>query len=318
MEQIKTQPRSVGENLDKTFRLTKAHFKSYFLILLLLMGPGFLINYIFLFLGGASFFQGDSSGGFMQTLNTTAESTGVQQFVLESMGSGAEFLYIALTTIAAAVLIPMAHAAILIGTTRGLKNESWSVSEVIKLAFSRFWPLFGSTLLFGLLMGIFVFIGVFAILIGGFGTVTTGSGAVSVVMIIFILIAFLILGAYFAIKLGMYFAATTFEKVAPGFSRSWKLTKGRFWATFGFFIVLGVINLLVIFLFDGVSSLLLGTSVLSTVLMNISTIITTMVLMVGYAVKYADLRTRNEASDLQDMISSYKTDEEPAASSTDQ
>ncbi len=317
MEQIKTKPRSVGENLDKTFRLAKAHFKSYFIILLLLMGPGFLINYIFLFLGGANLIKGTTDGGFFASLDNETQATGVQQFVLENLGSGMEALFLVLTGLTSLILIPMAHASVLIGTTKGLKNESWTVSEVVKGAFSRFWPLIGSSLLFGVIVTISLTAGLLFVVFAGFGTASGGSAIGAIILGVMFLVAVVALAIFFMIKLGFFFAAVTFEKVAPGFSKSWQLTKGRFWSTLGFFVVVIIINILISFLLEGVASFALGTSVLSTVLMNLSSIITTLFLMVGYAVYYTDLRTRNEASDLRDMISSYKSDEETVASSTD-
>ncbi|TGB02868.1 hypothetical protein [Halobacillus salinus] len=309
MDQIKTKPRSVGESLDQTFRLAKANFKSYFLILLFLMGPGFLINYIFLFMGGAGLLTGDKSTTLIASLNSDTQAAGVEQFVLDNLGSNMHLLFLVLTTLVSFVLIPMAHASVLVGTIRSMKQESWTVSEVIKLAFSRFWPLIGSTLLFGVIVFAFFFVTFIIIFFAGFSTFSGGNGLAAIIISIIFFLAFLVAAAFFAIKLSMFFAATTFEKLAPGFAKSWKLTKGRFWATFGFFAVILIINFLVSVLFEGVASLLLGTSVLSTVLMNLGTIVTTLFLMVGYAVIYADLRTRNEASDLKDMISDYKSDD---------
>ncbi|MBA2174970.1 hypothetical protein H0266_08705 [Halobacillus locisalis] len=317
METTKLKPRSVGENLDKTFSLAKTHFKSYFIILLLLMGPGFLINYIFLFLGGANVIKGTTEGGFFASLDNDTQATGVQQFVLENLGSGMELLFVVLTGLASFILIPMAHASVLIGTTKGMKNESWTVSEVIKGAFSRFWPLIGSSLLFGVIVTISLTAGLLFVVFAGFGTASGGSAVGAIILGVMFLLAVVALAIFFTIKLGFFFASVTFEKVAPGFSKSWKLTKGRFWPTFGFFAVVIIINICISFLLEGIASFALGTSVLSTVLMNLSSIITTLFLMVGYAVYYTDLRTRNEASNIRDMISSYKSDDEAVPSSTD-
>jgi uncharacterized membrane protein (DUF485 family) len=52
---------------------------------------------------------------------------------------------------------------------------------------------------------------------------------------------------------------------------------------------------------------LLGNSVLLSMISNVVSVFTTLILAVGYAVMYLDLKTRNDADDLKEMIADYET-----------
>lgn len=318
MEQPNIRPKSFGEVLDTAFSISKNNFGSLFLILLLLMGPVFLVDYIFMLLSGASLIKEATEGGIISQIDSNVQSGGVQALISQNAAPGLEFLYYILNGIMAIALYPMAHASVLYATSRDLKQQSWSVSEVIKRAFSRFWPLVGSTLLFGLVVGGGFAIGIIFISLIGFGAFSGGAGIGALIISVLFILGLFILAAFFTVKLSMYFAATAFEKTAPGFSRSWNLTKGHFWSTFGLFIVFILINILISAVFEGVAIFVLGTSVFSQVLINLAAIVTTLLLMVGYAVIYTDLKVRNEAGDLKDMISTYKKEsDEPSTSFND-
>jgi len=53
--------------------------------------------------------------------------------------------------------------------------------------------------------------------------------------------------------------------------------------------------------------IVLGNSVLLTLISNLVTLVTTMIFSVGYGVMYLDLKTRNDADDIKEMLEDYKT-----------
>ena len=58
--------------------------------------------------------------------------------------------------------------------------------------------------------------------------------------------------------------------------------------------------------FDGLFTLILGMSVLSTLLSNIVNLFTYLMSFVVYAIVYFDLKLRNEGTDLQRMMEDYR------------
>ncbi|SFK54054.1 hypothetical protein SAMN04487936_1178 [Halobacillus dabanensis] len=307
MEQPQTKPRSFGEILDYTFSISKKNFGPLFLVLLILSLPIYIIDYLFMVLSGVSIFRDSLEGGFTEGfINNLDSAATTQEIVANNLGLGMEVIYLVLSTVLAFILYPMAQASIIIATSKVMKQESWKKSQVMKGAFSRFFPLVGSTALMGVIFGVVFFLGFLLLgMMGGVSFARDGFGPGLIITIILAL-AFLGVLAYFAVKLSMFFGSVVFQKVAPGFSKSWKLTKGRFWATLGLFIVFMIIAFLLTSVMEGVSVLLLGGSVLGRIFTDIASIITTLFLMVGYTVLFFDLKTRNEADDLKDMIASYK------------
>ncbi|QAS53040.1 hypothetical protein [Halobacillus litoralis] len=307
MERLQSRPKSFGEVLDTTFSISKKHFAPLFLILLILLGPLYILNYLFMALSGVSIFGRQTDGGFtegiMDNLDTAAAT---QEIVGSNMGPGGEILYMLLSSVLALVVYPMAQASIIVATSKVLKGEEWGKKQAVKGAFSRFWPLVGSSALLGLILGGGFFIGFLILGISGgmsFATAGAGPGLFMSIILAVLLLAAL---AFLATKWSMFFASVVFQKVAPGLSKSWQLTKRRFWSTLGLFVVFFIIIMLLTSIIEGLSVFLLGGSILGRIVTDVSTVITTLFLMVGYTVMYFDLKTRNEADDLEEMIASYK------------
>jgi hypothetical protein len=304
MEQPQTKPRSFGEILDYTFSISKKNFGPLFLVLLVLSLPMYIFDYLFMLLSGISIFREPLEGGLGEGFIDSAATT--QEIVANNLGLEMEIIYLILSILLSFILYPMAQASIIIATSKFMKQESWGKSQVIKGAFSRFFPLVGSTALVGIIFGVVFFVGF--LLLGMMGGMSFARDGFGPGLIITIILALVFLGAlaFFAVKLSMFFASVVFQKVAPGLSKSWKLTKGRFFAILGLFIVFTIIAFLLTSVFEGVSVFLLGGSVLGRILTDVASIITTLFLMVGYTVLFFDLKARNEADDLKDMIASYK------------
>lgn len=299
-----SKPKGFGEILDHTFQLSKNHFKDFFLILLIFMGPTYLLEAIIQLSSGTSFFREVGSGSvwFEQILSSFEQTN---TFDTSSLGADIGLILVGLIGF---LLFPIAEAAVLLVVANIRKKEEYSVSLVIKQAFSRFWPILGSNILFGLIT--FGFIIVPIVIITIFGVM---GGFVNPILGILVSIV-LFLG--FAVGIGLlltrwsfYFASVVLKEESPGFSRSWRLTNKQTWKLMGLYIVFYLIISAISFAIQVTFGIFLGNSVLLSMISNIATLFTTMIFSVGYAVMYLDLKTRHDADDLKELIEDYKINE---------
>ncbi|WP_421381955.1 hypothetical protein ACOJQI_21485 [Bacillus salacetis] len=309
------RPKRVGEILDQTFRLSKNKFVDFFMIFLILLGPIYLLQALVELMAGASFFRATGTGGdwFEQFITSFEDGTAqAEPFSAAGVGAG---IASALLGIASTVLTIIAGAAIFIGVNHIRKSEDFTAGIAIKQAFKRFWPLIGSSLVyflivFGMIVVPIMVIGFSGFFIAGFGgAFTEGSFAGSLViilMMILVLLAAAVGIGYLLTRWSFYIGVVTIDKVAPGIGRSWNLSKGRGWVAFGVFIVLMLITGVITGAFELTLGLALGNSVLYTIIINLVTMVTSIITSVGLAVMFFDLKSRNEAEDLQEMIEDYK------------
>jgi hypothetical protein len=298
-----TTPKRFGEILDHTFSLSKNHFKVFFMILLIFMGPVYLLQAILQLMSGTGFFRELGTGGtWYEQILTSFEETGT--FESSSLGADIGLIIIGLLS---AILAPVAEAAILFVINHVRKNEEYTVGSVIKQAFSRFWPMIGSSILFGLIC-----LGIILIPLGiavGLGVVV-GAMVNPIVGILLGIVLFLGFGLGVGLLLtrwSFYFGSVVLDKDSPGLGRSWRLSRKRTWVLFGLYIVFYLIISSIAFGVQVTFGIVLGNSVLLTLISNIVTLFTTLIFSVGYGVMYLDLKTRNDADDLKDMLEEYKT-----------
>lgn len=300
MEEYFSRPRSFGAVLDQTFRISKNNFATFFVIMLIVIGPLILLDALLTLLTGASLIRDSSGGGslieqFTNTLDEAAYGTTTIQQSIRDMLVG-------LGTI---VLYPMAQAAIIYSIDALRTKEEFTPGSLIKRAFSRFWPIFGSSLLFSLIVFGMVGIPLIVILvIAIMGAVFNVAAGIVIFIILFLAIG--VVAAFFLTRWGLYLPAVVFEPCAPGLGRSWNLTRGNFWRTFGLIVVIGAITLIIRVVFDVLFTFILGFSVLYFILNNVVIMITTMFFSVGYALIYFDLKKRNDGDDLLEMIENYE------------
>lgn len=299
MDEKFSRPKSFGQVLDHTFSLSKKYFKVFFLIALIFLGPVYLLQAVFELMAGVSLFKGTGVGEsfFDETLSSFDET--------QNMNIGADLAAIAggLLTL---IVLPFVMGAIIFAVNHIRKGESFTPGDVIRQAASRYWPLLGSSILYGILVSILYGIPIGIIVLVG----VLGALVNPVVGIIFAVLLFLglIVGlGYLSTRWSLYFASVLFKEDTPGISRSWRLTKGRGWKVFGLFIIFFLIISIVTFVLELVFSMLLGNSVLLSMIINAATIFTTMVTTVGYAVVYFDLRLRTDADDVKGMLEDYHT-----------
>ncbi|MCA1059974.1 hypothetical protein LCL96_13640 [Rossellomorea aquimaris] len=300
-----SKPKRFGEILDHTFRLSKNHFKDFFLIFLILLGPVYVLQALIELAAGVDFFRTVGSGetwfdGIVNSFSGEfSAETGQDVNLAEEMGAG----LIGLITM---ILTPIAQAAILFTLNHMRKNEEYSVKLVLKEAFSRFWPIIGSSILFVLIIFGLIFIpivsGIFA---GVFSAafLDPGVGIIVTAIILFLVLALVI--AYLCTRWSFYLGAAAIEQDAPGLGRSWRLTKKRVFTIIGLYIVFALIIGIVSTAFEFTFGLVLGNSVLYRMIINVVTLFTSMLGAVGFGVIFFDLKTRHDADDLNEMIDDY-------------
>ncbi|KPL60547.1 hypothetical protein [Rossellomorea vietnamensis] len=302
-----SKPKRFGEILDHTFRLSKNHFKDFFLIVLILLGPVYLLQALIELASGVSFFRTTGSGEtwFDGIVNSFSGEFSAEEGPAVNVGAELGTALIGLITM---ILSPIAQAAILFTLNHMRKNEDYSVKLVIKEGFSRFWPIIGSSILFGLIVFGFIFVPVFTIGIAGVFSAAlfdTGVGVIITIIVLFLLVAAVV--AYLLTRWSFYLGAAAIEHDAPGLGRSWRLTKKRAFTIIGLYIVFGLIIGIVSTAFELTFGLVLGNSVLYGMILNVVTLFTTMLFAVGFGVMFFDLKTRHDADDLNEMIDDYHT-----------
>ncbi|MEH7384500.1 hypothetical protein V7147_03650 [Bacillus sp. JJ1521] len=295
-----SRPKGFGEILDLTFSLSKQKFRDFFTILLIFMGPVYILEALFLLASGTSFFRevGPGDDWISQITNSFDETA-----VAEEVGWGVTLgtMFIGLIGL---VLFPVAEAAILIALNHIRKNEEYSISAVIKKAFTRFWAMLGSNILFSLIVFGFFLVAVLILVPGGiYGAFANPLGAILFV-ILFGLGLFVGIG-YLLTRWGFYFGSVVLDYESPGFSRSWHLSKKRGWVLFGLYIIFFLIISAISFAIEMTFGIFMGNSVLLTLIVNLTTIFTTLLFAVGYGVMYLDARVRYDAEDLDEMIEGF-------------
>ncbi|CAG9623581.1 hypothetical protein [Sutcliffiella rhizosphaerae] len=293
------EPKSFGEILDHTFRISKYKFKDFFIILLCLVGPVYLLEAIMQLASGRSFFRDLSGEG--SWIDQIANS-----FLTEENTSLASDLNMGFTFLILLITYPIAQAAILIGVNQLKFKEEKTVGTLIKMALGRFFPMVGSTILFTIIAFAIL---VAVIFIGTFSTAIFFMSDLFIGIIFSILIFFglLLLGGYFLTRLSFYFGSSVIDKSSPGLGRSWSLTSGQTFKMIGLYLIFFMITSAISFAIEGSFSLFLGNSVLLGLIVSFTSLFTTLIMAVGYSVMYLDLKVRHDADDLKEMIDEYNT-----------
>ncbi|UOQ49208.1 hypothetical protein MUN88_03530 [Gracilibacillus caseinilyticus] len=296
------KPLGFGEILDQTFRIIKQNIKPIFLITFFIMVPIFLIQAVVLILTGRELFISlDSSqsvfSSLIGNLDSIANTSNEENLISNAVSMISFFAF------------PLLAGAIILAVKQARNGGQIIVKDMIKGALPRYFPMLFSTLLLSIIAFAILFPSfIITVIIGG------SSGAifhpVAGVIIIFLLLAglFLALGLLLT-RWSLFLPAVLFEKVAPGLSRSWHLTKRQTWKFFGLLLVLIIISAIITSLLQ-MPLVFLGNSVLYYVLTNVFSLISSIIIYVGYSVLYFDASIRQEGSDLQSLINEYQGTQE--------
>lgn len=296
MESKIDSPKGFGQILDLTFSISKKKFSQFVLIMLIFMGPIYVLQAIMELASGVGFFIEMEKGGtwFENVLGSFEES---------SVGADAA---LAVSGLLSLIFAPISAAAIMFALNHIRKGEEYTVGSVIKEAFSRFWPMLGSNILFGLIVvGLYFIPMLIVFFVGIMGAVMFPVAGIALAVLLF-------LGFTFGLGLlltrwSFYFGSVVLKEGTPGLSRSWELTKGRLWVTFGLYVIFTLIITCISMALEFSFGFMIGNSVLLSMIINVGTLFTTMIFTVGYTVMYFDLKARHDADDLREMIGDYHT-----------
>ena len=286
MKEWATRELRFGEILDVSFQTVKGNLRSMLLISLLFWAPAFVVQVIGLLTG----FTGSS--GY----------TG-------SMG----ILYLFLILRALAVMLSMAAVMLIVRDVR--QEKDWRLREICRQVRSRFWPLLGASIMFGLLLVVFtlVLFLLFGLLFGLFNmsgiSMFISRGSLSGTGTLWMIIAFVAVFCLFLFlmtRFGFYFPAVVFGESAPALSKSWRLTKNNVWRLIGLYLVITLIMFVIVLALSVILIIISSDSRLLTALIGT---ITSLIAYIFYsavmAVVYFDLVVRNEAGDLLDLTAHY-------------
>ncbi len=306
MDKLFNQPKRFGQILDHTFKLSKRHFPEFFFIMLLFFGPIYLIQALIQLSSGVNFFREIGTGEtWLESVLMSFEEPETAELFAENFGTELSLTLVGMLSI---FLAPVAVGAIMFAIDRIRKGEEYTVGSVIKQAFSRYWPMLGSTILYGIIIFSLLFSSVLVVsLIGIIGAMI--HPAIGFLLALGLFLAIFVVLGYFLTRWSFYFCSVVFNEGSPGFTRSWRLTKGRAWATFGLFIIFSLIIVCISSAIEFSFGLFLGNSVLLSIIINVVSLFTLLLFTVGYAVIYFDLKVRHDADDLKEMIDDYRTTE---------
>jgi len=307
------KPLSFGEILDVTFKIVKKNFGKLLLILLVLIGPLYILQLIAMISGGSAIVQDPSAG-----LRFWENTDGIEGIADPFAGYGTiqMALYIISSILLGLLAAPVAYGALIIAVDQIRRADRVEVGDSIRKAFSRYGALLGgiivTSLIFLAIFAVITIIFVVYVLVAiGPGVMSGGdffppvSGTPIFVMILLGLVSFVVF-VYLLTRWSFFFPAIVFEKVSPGLGKSWRLTRNNFWRLVGLYIVIVIITSILSAIFQYIPVLILGSSLLTTVISDAIALIITLISATAYAVIYFDLRIRNEAADLKEIVASFE------------
>lgn len=306
----------LGELLDETFRIYRGSFVTFVAIAAVVYVPYALLNLVITLPFNRE----------LQSLSTTfagGSAPNDPSFLFDMLGSllfyaGGVLVVSLLYTI---IFQPLLEGALARAVAQRYLGQPITVGDSFGTALRRAWPLIGSRLLTALLgtslfvVGIAVyFAAIFAFVGLAFQSDSSDPPIGAFVGIGLLVLAFIIAGALLFLFVWTRLLFTpqiaVVEQQGPWSSvrRSWQLTRGFFWRTFGFLLVIGLLAWLITFIPSAVFSIpatllfpqnFTLQTLVNTIVSSVVTVIVTPFAAIAYTLMYFDLRVRKEAFDLE-------------------
>lgn len=315
------RPLGVGEILDRSFHIFRKHYAPAFIIMLICLGPVYLISEAVTFdLSGASFFPGQGIT-FQQSIDQFIDGIVTTE---EEIPLSLVFLFL-LMPLYFAFVLPIMLTSHLHLVKLSLAGEPVTFGKLFKSSFRRYWPAVGNMFLFGfVLLAIYiaififliVFLGITGAIVASVGTQVDfaedpfGSSAVFLIVFIFVYAIFLFVSAaaiYIGmIRFGYFHPAVVLERESVGLRRSWTLTRRSFWRIFAVFWIVSVVFSVFSFV-SYVVLVLLKMSLIGHLLSVLLHLLFSPMLLIPYAVVYFDQKNRVDGADLEAAIEARQT-----------
>ncbi|MEK8132291.1 hypothetical protein WMW72_30770 [Paenibacillus filicis] len=313
------RPMGVGAILDRSFQLYRNHFATAFLLMLLFVGPFYLLQNLLLYnlssvplLPQAGDSIADSLDLFISRSNLEAEA----------LNPGLLFFSFLLMPLYAVLLLPVLMSSQLHLVQTALQGQEVRFSEVLRQSFGRYGRVIGNSLLYGLIItgisiGIWIALVIVIVIVvaltaglaAGLPSIGSGSLGGSIVLIIVGVVVYILVAlgiwaglSFFMIRFGFFLPIVALEDGEGAIGRSWRLTKGSFWRIFAVLLLLSVLYSIFAL---GSYALMIGVFKMSLIGQLINVLLVLLIaplFTIPYAVIYFDLRVRNEGSDLENYL----------------
>ncbi|MGG1661521.1 ABC transporter ATP-binding protein [Brevibacillus sp. NRS-1366] len=327
MNQTPLAPMGVGKLLDRSFSVYRQHFAAFFLLALIWFGPFLLLQqFLMVDIGSMPLLMQDTDGlDFWESMGN--RFMGQEELMTDNMALLVTYIVIVIPLMTFVAYPQMISVATIL-TEGAIKGKQLRLKDAMKQALGRFWPLVGSTVVYGL-VALGVMIGfvlacmlLFFLLTVAFGgSFDTFLGLGNDVNPIFLMLLFIVgnivfiigtmlVPGFFLLRWSFYLPLVLFEQNGVGLAESWRLTKGNFWRLLAIFFVLSVLYSI---FSGGVQALTTGTMGMSIVAQLILVLLACLLMpwmSIVYALTYFDLVVRKEGTDLQVMLNNQMTQDQ--------
>lgn len=316
------KPLSVGELLDRSFRLYRTRFGILLLTAAILLVPYAIIS---------GLTMGTAMVGYMDLIENMATQSPDAAPEEIFTTAGPQFL----SFIGSIFLIGMLGVAVnglaMLSLTRQemaiLSDEKLTLMQGLRAGLNRLLPYIVMTFLMGFaILGAAILIGLVLFLIGFLISSVAGSsgseaamvGAVAGVMCLYLVVIFTAI--YLFVRWSVCVPAMVEQNLGPigALGRSWQLTKGRFWRTFAFVLLVSLLSVIIVSvpatILSQLGLLFLGQIEDMFMLQSVSTAISSLFSVIwiplytaAYLMYYYDLRVRNEGYDLAQRIAKFES-----------
>jgi len=290
------RPLGIGDILDRAVRIYRSHFVTLVSIIAVISVPLLLIQVLAAAL----------------TLPWTSNLATGAPFASES-ATGLFLLAQSLTSFVTFFAVIFQVGAIAAFVSEQQKGNTLTLRQAYGYALRHWVSLIVATVLLalafvGLSIGLIipVTLGATGLSLAGSGSDAAGGLAVLCLCVLFVPLIGAIL--FFSVRWLFYNQAIVLEDYnsTGGLGRSWKLVKGKFWRTLGFFFILAILVAafttgpiyLLTFLSFLIPSLALST-IMTTVAQTLLQVIILPIQYIALTLYYFDLRVRQEGYDLQ-------------------
>ena len=235
-------------------------------------------------------------------------------------GAVGGFLLLMLVPIAVSVIASaFLQGVMVVEVATGTLGERLSFAALWRRAASRIWPLIGWTLMVGAALLVAFALVVLIVVLAG--AISPMGLAIGIGAAILLGLGLMVLGAWLGVKLALVPSIIVLERagIRAAIARSWRLTDGYFWRTFGTLVLVAVIlnmaaqivvqpvSLVGTLLAVAIDPTGTGAGLTVTIITTVATMIlslligaiTAVVQAALVAVIYVDLRMRKEGLDLE-------------------